>query len=195
VAISPPPADWPAARRASQYREYNRSMLADLLVHEAMPGHYLQLNHSNHFHSDIRAVFQNGAFAEGWAVYGEWVMAKHGFGGAKVHMEELKMLLRTATNAVLDHEIHAGSMEEKEALALMENEAFQEEGEAVGKWRRARLSRGQLSTYFYGFREMMRMREAAERRPGFTERAYNDRVIAFGSPPLRVIREKLAKMP
>jgi uncharacterized protein (DUF885 family) len=191
VAISPPPADWTAARRASQYREYNRSMLADLLVHEGMPGHYLQLMHSNQFHSDVRAVFQNGAFVEGWAVYGEWLMAKHGFGGPKVRMEQLKMLLRAATNAVLDHEIHAGSMEEKEAIALMENEAFQEEGEAVGKWRRARLSRGQLSTYFYGFRELMKLRERAEREPGFSERVYNDRLLAFGSPPIRVIREQL----
>jgi uncharacterized protein (DUF885 family) len=195
VAISPPPADWPAPRRLSQYREYNRSMLADLLVHEGMPGHYLQLMHANHFHSDVRAVFQNGAFIEGWAVYAEWLMAKHGFGGAKVHMEELKMLLRAATNAVLDHEIHAGSMDEKEAIALMENEAFQEEGEAVGKWRRARLSRGQLSTYFYGFRELMKLRKEAEAKPGFTERAYNDRLIEYGSPPLRVIEQKMAKAP
>jgi hypothetical protein len=193
VSISPPPADWPAARRASQYREYNRSMLADLLVHEAMPGHYLQIMHSNRFRSDVRAAFQNGAFVEGWAVYAEWLMAKHGFGGAKVHMEELKMLLRAATNAVLDHEIHAGDMDEKAALAMMEGEAFQEEGEAVGKWRRARLSRGQLSTYFYGFREMMKLRESAEHRPGFSERTYNDRVLAFGSPPMRVMGEKLAK--
>jgi Bacterial protein of unknown function (DUF885) len=193
VAISPPPADWPAERRLSQYREYNRSMLADLLVHEGMPGHYLQLMHSNRFHSDVRAVFENGAFVEGWAVYSEWLMAKHGFGGPKVRMEQLKMLLRAATNAVLDHEIHAGSMEEKEALALMEGEAFQEEGEAVGKWRRARLSRGQLSTYFYGFRELMKLREKAEREPGFNERAYNDRLLAFGSPPIRVVREQMSK--
>ena len=192
VAISPPPADWPADRRMSQYREYNRSMLADLLVHEGMPGHYLQLMHSNQFRSNVRAVFQNGAFVEGWAVYAEWLMAKNGFGGPKVRMEQLKMLLRTATNAVLDHEIHAGQMEEKEAIALMENEAFQEEGEAVGKWRRARLSRGQLSTYFYGFRELMKIREKAEHEAGFTERAYNDRLLAFGSPPVRVIRERMA---
>jgi hypothetical protein len=193
IAISPPPADWPAERRASQYREYNRSMLSDLLVHEGMPGHYLQLMHSNRFHSDVRAVFGNGAFIEGWAVYSEWLMAKHGFGGPKVRMEQLKMLLRTATNAVLDHEIHAGSMDEKAALSLMENEAFQEEGEAVGKWRRARLSRGQLSTYFYGFRELMKLRAKAESQPGFSERTYNDRVLAFGSPPVRVIRDRLAR--
>lgn len=193
VAISPPPADWPAERRASQYREYNRSMLADLLVHEAMPGHYLQIMHSNRFRSPIRTVFQNGAFVEGWAVYAEWLMAKHGFGGPKVRMEQLKMLLRSATNAVLDHEIHAGSMEEKDALALMKDEAFQEEGEAVGKWRRARLSRGQLSTYFYGFRELMKIRAQVDKSAGgsFQERGYNDRLLAYGSPPLRVARERM----
>ena len=168
-------------------------MLADLLVHEAMPGHYLQGMHSNRLRASLRAVFENGAFVEGWAVYGEWLMAKYGFGGPRVRMERLKMILRAATNAVLDHEIHAGSMEEKEALELMEGEAFQEEGEAVGKWRRARLSRGQLSTYFYGFRELMKLREKAEREPGFTERGYNDRLLAFGSPPLRVVREWVGK--
>ncbi|HEY2515145.1 MAG TPA: DUF885 domain-containing protein [Polyangiaceae bacterium] len=193
IAISPPPADWPAERRMSQYREYNRSMLADLLVHEAMPGHYLQIMHSNRFPSPVRTVFQNGAFVEGWAVYGEWLMAKYGFGGPKVRMEQLKMLLRSATNAVLDHEIQAGSMDEKEALALMKDEAFQEEGEAIGKWRRARLSRGQLSTYFYGFRELMKIRTQAEKGAGasFQERAYNDRLLAYGSPPLRVARERM----
>ena len=193
LAIAPAPADWPAERRASQYREDNSAMLANLLVHEAMPGHYLQLMHANHAHDRIRGLFQDGAFVEGWAVYAEWLMAKHGFGGAKVRMQRLKMFLRTATNTVLDHEIHAGQMEEKDALAMMMNEGFQEEGEAVGKWRRARLSKGQLSSYFYGFREMMKMREQAEKLPGFTERAYHDKLLAFGAPPLRIAREKMAQ--
>jgi uncharacterized protein (DUF885 family) len=82
-------------------------------------------------------------------------------------------------------------MDEKEALALMEGEAFQEEGEAVKKWRRARISQGQLSTYFYGFRELMKLRREAEARPGFAEHAYNDRVLAFGSPPIRALRGEM----
>jgi uncharacterized protein (DUF885 family) len=120
-------------------------------------------------------------------------MAERGFGGPKVRMEQLKMLLRTETNAVLDHEIHAGSMSEAEALRLMREDAFQEEGEAVGKWQRARLSRGQLSTYFYGYRELMKIRKRAEAKPGFVERAFNDRLLSFGAPPLRVIRERMAE--
>jgi len=193
ISIAPPPADWPQARRDSQYREDNSSMLADLLVHEGMPGHYLQLMHSNHGTDRIRGILQDGAYVEGWAVYAEWLMAKHGFGGPKVRMQRLKMLLRSATNAVLDHEVHAGQMEEKDALAMMMNEGFQEEGEAVGKWRRARLSKGQLSSYFYGFREMLKMRERAETQAGFAERAYHDKLLAFGSPPMRIARENMAQ--
>ena len=187
-AIAPTPTDWPAKRAVSFYREYNRAMLADLTVHEAMPGHYLQAMHANRSNSLLRALFSSGPFVEGWAVYAESVMAKHGFGGAKVRLEHQKMVLRLCANAIIDHDIHAGAMEEKEALALMMDEAFQEEGEAVAKWARARLTAGQLTTYYYGFTEMKKLRAAAEKAPGFSERAYHDKLLAFGSPALRYMR-------
>jgi uncharacterized protein (DUF885 family) len=191
-AISPTPKDWPGARVTSFYREYNRSMLRELTVHEAMPGHFLQAMHANRFKSGVRAVFSNGPFVEGWAMYTEWLMSKRGFGGPKVRLTREKMALRMAANAVLDYEIHAGKMEEKDALALMTQEAFQEEGEAVGKWRRARLTSGQLSTYYYGFREFMRLRLAAEKRSDFNERQFNDSLLAHGSPPMRHLRTLLS---
>lgn len=191
-AISPTPADWPAKRAESFYREYNRSMLHDLTVHEAMPGHFLQALHSNRTKDDLRAVFASGAFVEGWAVYGEWLMAKHGYGGPRVKMQRQKMALRVAANALLDHGVHAGTLEEKQALALMNDDAFQEEGEAVAKWTRARLSAGQLSTYYYGFAALLALREATEKGAGFTERAFHDRLLSFGSPAIRHVRTLMA---
>ncbi len=191
-SISPTPKDWDKKRVESYFREYNRAMLHDLTIHEAMPGHFLQLMHNNRFPSKIRAVFQSGPFVEGWAVYTEWLMAKYGFGGPKVRIQRQKMMLRACANAILDHEIHAGTMDEKQALALMEDEAFQEEGEAVGKWRRARLTSAQLTTYFYGFSQMMKMREKYEKTPGFTERAYHDKLLSFGSPSLRLLAVAMA---
>jgi uncharacterized protein (DUF885 family) len=187
-AISPTPKDWPKKRVDSFYREYNRSMLAELTIHEAMPGHFLQLMHNNRFPSQIRAVLSSGPFVEGWAVYTEWLMAKYGFGGPKVRLMQQKMLLRLSANAIIDHDIHAGTMDEKTALALMMNEAFQEEGEAVGKWKRARLTSAQLTTYYYGFTEMMSLRAELDKAPGFTERAYHDRILSFGSPSMRHLR-------
>lgn len=190
-SISPTPADWPQRRVDSFYREYNRAMLANLTVHEAMPGHYLQIAHANRFTSNIRAVFESGSFVEGWAVYAEWLMSQHGFGGARTRIEREKMVLRLAANAILDHDIHAGTMDEKAAMKLMTEDAYQEEGEAAGKWRRAQLTSAQLSTYFYGFSEMMKMRRRAEKESGFSERAYHDRLLSFGSPPPKVVRHLL----
>lgn len=191
-AIAPTPSDWPKPRVDSFYREYNQAMLADLSIHEAMPGHYLQIMHSNKFKSKVRAVFGSGPFVEGWAVYGEWLMAKNGFGGPRVKLQREKMLVRVAANAILDHDIHAGTMDEKAALALMKGEAFQEDGEAVGKWKRARLSSAQLTTYFYGFTELMKIRQANEGAPGFSERAYHDKLLSYGSPAIKYVRQLMA---
>ncbi|HEY0478491.1 MAG TPA: DUF885 domain-containing protein, partial [Kofleriaceae bacterium] len=191
-AIAPTPSDWPRPRVESFYREYNQAMLAELTIHEAMPGHYLQLMHNNQFPSKLRAVFSNGPFVEGWAVYAEWLMAEHGFGGPRVKLQRQKMMLRTAANAILDHDIHTGDMDEKAALALMKDEAFQEDGEAVGKWKRARLSSAQLTTYFFGFTELLKLRRAAQSQPGFSERAYHDRLLSWGSPAMKYVRQLVA---
>jgi uncharacterized protein (DUF885 family) len=192
-AIAPTPSDWSKQRADSFYREYNQSMLADLTIHEAMPGHYLQLMHNNRGASKLRAVFSSGPFVEGWAVYAEWLMSEHGFGGPKVKLQRQKMALRMSANAVLDHDIHAGTMDEKAAMALMKGEAFQEDGEAAAKWNRARLSSAQLTTYFYGFTEMLKLRRAAETQPGFSERAYHDRLLSWGSPAMKYARQLVGK--
>ena len=93
-------------------------------------------------------------------------MAEQGYGGPEVKMQQLKMRLRAICNAILDQSIHAGQMTEKEALDLMETEGFQQEGEAVAKWKRAQLSSTQLSTYFVGVTEHLDMRERAKKKEG-----------------------------
>src|SRR5881296_299352 len=138
-AVAPTPKDWSKERKESFFREYNNYMIRDLTVHEAMPGHYLQLAHANEFHAPtlVRAIFRSGTFIEGWAVYCEQMMADQGYGGPEVKMQQLKMRLRAICNAIIDQEIHAKNMSEKEAMDLMIKEGFQQEGEAVAKWKRA----------------------------------------------------------
>jgi uncharacterized protein (DUF885 family) len=192
-AVAPPPKDWPKAKRESFYRENNKFMVRDLTVHEAMPGHYLQLAHANQFHAPtlVRAIFQSGTFIEGWAVYCEQMMAEQRYGGPEVRMQQLKMRLRVICNAILDQSIHAGKMNEKEAMDLMMKEGFQEEGEAAGKWKRARLTSAQLSNYFVGVSEHLDLRERAKAKLGsnFDLNRYNDQVISYGSPPVKYVRE------
>src|SRR6266513_3112130 len=192
-AVAPTPKDWSKERKESFFREYNNYMIRDLTVHEAMPGHFLQLARSNEFRAPtlVRAIFQSWPFMEGWPVYCEQVMAEQGYGGPEVKMQQLKMRLRAICNAILDQSIHAGNMSEKEAMDLMTKEGYQQEGEAVAKWKRARLTSAQLSTYFVGATEHLDLRERAKARAGasFNLKKYNDEVLSFGSPPAKYVRE------
>src|SRR5438105_12374125 len=192
-AVAPTPKDWSKERKESFFREYNNYMIRDLTVHEAMPGHYLQLAHANEFSAPtlVRAIFRSGKFIEGWAVYCEQMMAEHGYGGPEVKMQQLKMRLRAICNAILDQSIHAGNMTEKEAMDLMTKEGYQQEGEAVAKWKRVRLTSAQLSTYFVGATEHLDLRAAEQEKLGgdFNLKKYNDQVISYGSPPVKYVRE------
>jgi uncharacterized protein (DUF885 family) len=192
-AVAPTPKDWSKERKESFFREYNNFMIRDLTVHEAMPGHYLQIAHANEFHAPtlVRAIFWSGTFVEGWAVYMEQMMAEQGYGGPEVKMQQLKMRLRAICNAILDQSIHAENMSEKEAMDLMTKEGYQQEGEAVAKWKRARLTSAQLSTYFVGATEHLDLRAAEQKKLGndFNLKKYNDQVISYGSPPVKYVRE------
>ncbi|MFC0526306.1 DUF885 domain-containing protein [Phytohabitans kaempferiae] len=189
--IAPAPADWPAERVESFYREYNDHMLRNLTVHEAMPGHFLQLAHSRRYRGStrVRGIGLSGPFVEGWAVYAEELMASHGFGGLPVRLQQLKMQLRMTINAILDQLVHCEDMPEAEAMALMTGPGFQEEGEAAGKWRRALLTSTQLSTYFVGYTEVADI--AAARPAGTSVRDWHDAMLAHGSPPPRHLRALL----
>lgn len=191
-AISPIPADWPKQRVDSFLSEYNMHMLYELSIHEAMPGHYLQLWHSNKNKSVTRAVLSSGTFVEGWACYAEDLMIEQGFGADSPlrRLTNLKMRLRSITNAILDQGVHVENWDEATAMKFMTGEAFQEEREAAGKWTRARLSSGQLSTYFVGWGEHHALRKHAEATWGadFNLKTYHDTALSHGSPPARFVR-------
>ncbi|HEX5132222.1 MAG TPA: DUF885 domain-containing protein [Candidatus Krumholzibacteria bacterium] len=193
-SISPTPENWSPERTESFFKEYNSFMLYDLTVHEAVPGHYLQGAHSNKFKAPtlVRAIFYSGSFVEGWAVYSEKFMAEAGFGGPEVRMQQLKMRLRVIINAIIDQKIHTEGMTEEQAMALMKDEGFQEDGEAAGKWRRACLSSTQLSTYFVGSAEVEDIRRAYEAKHKDVDlKKLHDTMISFGSPSAKYIKRMM----
>ena len=191
-AVAPLPESWTDQQVESFLREYNMMSLQDLTIHEAMPGHYLQLALSNRYPSTLRAVLGSGPFIEGWAVYAEEVMVDAGYldHDPKLKLSNLKWYLRAITNAIMDQAIHVDGMTRDEAMQLMVEGGFQEEREAAGKWVRAQLSSTQLSTYFVGYQEHKDLRAEIEtaRGDGFSLRDYHDTVLSYGSPPVQFVR-------
>ncbi len=215
-AITPIPEDWSPERAESWLREDNDRMLRILTIHEAVPGHYLQLAYSNRHSSLARAAFSSGVFAEGWAVYVTQVMIDLGYAAddPALLLVHWKYYLRAAINTILDIRIHVDGLGEDEAVDLMTRGGFQEEAEARNKYKRARLDSTQLVTYFVGSfllweLEAERRRRLAEASgdprgaavvverdlpgglgatPGFVYREHLETLLAHGTPPIPILR-------
>ena len=198
-AVSPIPADWTDAQVRSYLREYNTRAINELTIHEAMPGHYVQLAHANRYRSPIRAVMQSNAFVEGWAMYGEQLMSEQGYmdNDPLMRLVHLKWDLRATANAILDQAVHVDGMTRDQAMHMLMHDTFQEEREAAAKWVRVQVTSTQLATYFVGFQEHLALREEARQRWGaaFSLKRYHDTELAFGSPPVRYVRELMFGLP
>jgi len=196
-AISPPPREWDAKRVASYMQEYNRHMLQILTIHEAYPGHYVQLEYANRNRSLIRKVLYSGVFAEGWAVYTEQVMLDEGYGQGdlKLRLNQLKWYLRSVCNAILDFKMHCTGMTDQEALLFLMLTAYQSEAEAILKIIRAKQSSCQLSTYFVGRMAFQRLRRRVQADLGerFELGRFHEACLDFGTLPVRYLPELVAE--
>ncbi len=192
-AISPPPREWDGNRVRSYMKEYNRHMVQILTIHEAYPGHYVQLEYSNRCPSLIRKVLSSGTFAEGWAVYTEQVMLDEGYGDGDLALRlmQLKWYLRAVVNAILDYRMHSTGMTDEEALKLLVERAYQSEGEAILKIIRAKQTSCQLSTYFVGRMAFQRLRRRYQEElgDGFSLGRYHEAVLSHGTLPVRYLPE------
>lgn len=208
---------WPKEKAESYLREYNHYILQILNIHEAIPGHYTQLIYSNasatgnnksdagetvtdtKYPGIIKSILGNGAMIEGWAVYSELMMLENGYGAPKggekaepeMWLMYYKWNLRSTCNTILDYSVHAKNMSKEEAIKLLTEEAFQQQAEAEGKWRRATLSQVQLCSYFTGFVEILDFREELKNKMGekFNLKEFHEKFLSYGSAPVKYIRE------
>lgn len=188
---------WDKQKAESYLREYNNYTLQILNIHEAIPGHYTQLVYSNQSPSIIKAILGNGAMVEGWAVYTERMMLEEGYGNNEPEMWLMyyKWNLRSTCNTILDHDVHAGNITKEQAMHLLMDEAFQQQSEAEGKWRRVSVTQVQLCSYFTGYTEIYELREELKKKMGnkFNLKAFHEKFLSYGSAPVKYIKEMMLK--
>ena len=192
------PLDSYSPERAESFlREYNRWILPVFIIHEAIPGHYVQLIYANRSPSRIKSIFGNGAMIEGWAVYSERMMLESGYGGntPEAWLMYSKWNLRSVTNTILDYSVHVQGMSREDAIQLLTHEAFQSQEEASAKWRRVQLSSVQLTSYFSGFSEIYDFREKLKQEQGanFDLKRFHEQFLSYGSSPVKLIKQLMQK--
>lgn len=183
----------------SYLKEYNRPALAMVYIHEGVPGHFVQLEYSNRSERIIPRVFWNGPMVEGWASYIATQMVDQGFtvypdepwGHQIQSMVDNKLVIRSLLNAIIDIRLHRTQWSKEDAVKLMVEQGYQEEGEAQGKIVRAELSSVQLTSYFAGYLAIEDILEEYKAKKGsdFRYKDFNEKLVGAGSPPFFAIRE------
>ncbi len=190
--ITPIPKNWPPARIESKLREYNNYGLQELTIHEAMPGHYVQLEYANDVQPVsrrlLRTILANTPYVEGWAVYTQQMMSDEGYldNSKALWLTFYKQILRVLANTILDIRLQTMGMTDQEALDLMMKDTFQEKEEATAKLQRAQLSSCQLPTYFVGWKGWLDVREHYKQRKGssYSLKEFNERALKESGVPL-----------
>lgn len=188
-------AGWPPEKAESFLREYNQYILQILCIHEAIPGHYAQLVYANKAPSMIKSIFGNTAMVEGWAVYSEQMMLDAGFGDNAPEMLLMwyKWNLRSVCNTILDYSVHCQNMQKQTALALLTHEAFQQQAEAEGKWKRVSVTSVQLDSYYTGYKEIMDLRDDYKSKMGdqYKVKDFNEKFLSYGNAPVKLIKDAM----
>lgn len=179
----------------SWLREYNDYMLQILNIHEAIPGHYVQLAYANESPSQVLSIFGSNTMIEGWACYAERMMLEAGFGADSDELQLLyyKWYLRIIANTIIDIGVHTQEMSKDEVMKLLVDGAFQESAEAENKWQRVQRTQVQLCSYFNGLMEILDLRDEMMVQQGdnFDLRQFHDQFLSYGSAPVKFIREAM----
>jgi uncharacterized protein (DUF885 family) len=192
-------AGWSPEKAESYLREYNQYIIQILSIHEAVPGHYVQGVYANKAPSIIKSVFGNGAMNEGWAVYAEEMMLDNGYGNNEPEMRLMwyKWHLRSVCNTILDYSVHSGNMTKEQAIKMLTTEAFQQQAEAEGKWKRVSVSSVQLTSYYTGYKEIIDLRDAYKTKMDdkYKLKEFNEKFLSYGSAPVKFIKDAMLAKP
>jgi uncharacterized protein (DUF885 family) len=196
--VDPINPSWDAGRVESYLRANNLYEVQLTAMHEAYPGHHTQYYYSRRSLNPLRAVLWNAPFVEGWAVYGENLMIRLGYGGDKNDRYEFfarRGDMIVATNILMDIQLHCGRMSPEEAVQFMVEEGFQEQAQAEKKLLRAKLDSTQLAQYFLGYDEILELESDYSKlqKEAFNQRVFDEALIGHGSIAVKQLRKYLLR--
>jgi hypothetical protein len=189
--VTQPDASAPAEVRARQRRGHCRHAIPAMVVHEAYPGHHLQLVTAQGLTSEVRRHIWTPVMVEGWALYCEQLMDESGYyGDDPARLFRLVNLLWRAIRIVLDVGLHTRGMAAAEAVDYMVEHLPIERASAEAEVRRYCAYPTYQLCYAVGRRELLRLRDAYRERAGasFRPKAFHDELLAYGGLPVTLAR-------
>jgi uncharacterized protein (DUF885 family) len=172
-------------------REHNRAAISNTSVHEAYPGHHLQLSGAVSNPSLVRLFSGAPEFAEGWAFYCERMMKEQGFDNTPRHRYvQYTDAIWRATRIILDVKLHRGEIGFEDAVDRLQAETGFERPAALGEVKRYTSSPSYQLSYLYGRHMIESLKADVERRmgPAFSLKFFHDTLIYGGTMPVSYAR-------
>ncbi|GJM10638.1 MAG: hypothetical protein DHS20C11_29140 [Lysobacteraceae bacterium] len=183
----------PSMGEDSQMDDWNHdSVTWALTVHEARPGHEMQFAALVENGTSLaRTTYAfNSANVEGWGLYSEAIMMEHL--PLEGQLFTLLARLQRAGRMFMDPMVNLGLMSPEEVTDFMVNQIGLSKAMASSEADRyAFLAPGQATSYYYGYRNLQRLRTEVEMTLGdrFNQRKYHDFILEQGLLPPELLRQ------
>lgn len=201
--VEPIEEDLDEAEQERRLRAHNDSVIKlNHVIHHGGIGHHVQNWHAFQAASRVGriaavdcasriAMFCGGTMAEGWACYATDVMSETGALTADERVAEARSRIRMCARAIVDVELHHGRMTLDDATRFYEQTAGMAAGAASAEAVKNSMFPGAALMYLVGTDSIHALRQATARRQGsdFQLRAFHDRVLSYGSVPVRLVGE------
>jgi uncharacterized protein (DUF885 family) len=190
--VTPVEPSWPKSRKEEWLRESNFGDVVNTSVHEAYPGHHLQLSFARLHPSLVRKVVDAAIFAEGWALYAEELMAELGYYTDEERLMQLAWTLVRAARVVIDVGLHTRGMSFDDAVTILTRDVNLEPTLARNEVKRYTMSPTQPLSYLVGREAIFALRERfkAQEKERFSLKRFHEELLPRGTvPPALLARE------
>ncbi len=180
-------------KQEEMLRESDHGDLVDTAVHEAYPGHHLQLSFARRNPSVVRKALDHAIFSEGWALYAEELMAELGYYTDEERLLQLEWTLVRAARVVIDVGLHVSDMSFDQAVKMLTDDVHLERQLALSEVKRYTMSPTQPLAYLTGRQMIFKMRERYKQREGkqFSLKKFHTDVLMRATVPPSLMAQEI----
>jgi uncharacterized protein (DUF885 family) len=190
--VTPPEKDWEASRKTEHMRQFNRTGMDVITIHEAFPGHYIQFLNAKHYPTKVRKLYTCGTNVEGWAHYAEQMIVDEGYGDGdpRIRLAQLNEALLRDCRYIVGIKLHTEGWTVEQGKKFFVEQGYIEPEVAFQESRRGTYN----PTYLYytlGKLQIFKFRADYKKAKGadFSLQKFHDDFVRQGGIPIKLIRK------
>ncbi len=192
--VTLPEQNWPKERVEEFMTAFNRGTIESTAIHEAYPGHYVQLLWFQKVQSKVRKLVGSGSNIEGWAHYTEQMMIDEGYGkdDPELRVGQLLDALLRNCRYIVGIEMHTGKRTFEQGIEFFVKQGYMSHDYAERETKRGTSDPTYL-VYTLGKLEILKLREDYRQKMGndFSLEQFHNQFMQQGGVPIKLIRHAM----